>query len=315
MFLNKLSNLLVEKTSLQRQRRNIFCPICKGRTIKTIYSYKNICIHRCSYCGTMFREPYNIIPQDKCNECQNRCFDKNKCLDTSYTKSLLALRIKLEKKRMMRIKSHLQNDFSRQSVLEIGAGTGALASLMITQGADYKGVEPSSVFYRELLDNFPYLKEKVTNCCLTCISFKKNYFDLIVIIDVLQFIPYPIEFLNQLKDYLKKDGVLYIELPNEFLLRYRAGVRKMLGLYSGFPIHPGHINLFTKKTLKMVLNEVGFKSYQLYQITVAGDHLRMEMTLKRKLPWLLQISCDFCRFTKLDLFFQQGNIVGVFHRT
>lgn len=196
-------------------------------------------------------------------------------------------------------------------MLEIGAGVGVLASLMVNQGVNYRGVEPSPFFYRQLLNNFPHLKNKVI-CGLDMDSyFKYNNFDLIVAVDVLQHIPYPVEFLIQLKKYLKKDGILYIELPSEFLLKLKAAGRRLLGLYFYSPVHPGHINFFTKKTFKIVLSNSGFKPHKLYQITLAGDHFRMAMTLKRKLSLLLRFFSAFIKFSKIDILLQQGNLVVV----
>lgn len=259
---------------------------------------------RCPDCGFLWREPYRGCAAAKCAACEDRCIDR-----LSHP-AFLAARLRVDERRAARIRRLLGGDLSGLSVLEIGAGLGCLAARLSAEAGRYSGLESSPVFVGCLRANFPELAGRVENALLPGPEHRDS-FDAIVLVDVLQFAPKPVEFLREALLALKKGGRVYIEVPDESLLGARARVRKALGLYKGAPLHHGHINFFTPASLRRLLKEAGLKPRVLRQASIAADEDRLFLTLKRPLPaWVRALSLA-ARMTRADTLLRLGNTVCV----
>lgn len=278
----------------------IYCPICNNMAVKIIYRYKEMHIYKCSFCYMMFQDRNKPAP------CDNY-------IEKFYGKSSFNARLKIEERRMNRILSHIKNDFAGLRVLEIGSGSGILATLLIKNGAFYYGIEPDPFFYNKILENFPEVKELVYNCSLSDANIQKDSYDIIIMVDTLEHIAHPNNFLRELNSYLKANGKLYIEVPNESLLSLKGCLRKVVGLYSGYPAHPSHVNMFTRASLKRLLCSAGFNS-KISQLSILGDYARMSAILGHDDNLLVRLICVFFQLTKLDIIFQQGNILAVAYK-
>jgi len=258
-------------------------------------------IYKCGNCTMMFQDPRKLkVLLSK--------FD-----DELYSQyfSQLDLAVEVAKTSLLRIENIFKEGLQQVKVLEVGTGRGVLASLFLKKKADYLGIEPSTFFYNDALKNFTELQGKVRNCCLEEAELNKKPFDLVVIIDTLEHIPYPCELLTKLKTYLRPGGVVYIEVPNESLLRCKGFLRRSLNMYSGYPTHMGHVNLFTKSTLKRTLEIVDLDIRNVYQMSILGDYNRMKSVFGNKVPVLIRSITSFFRITKLDLVLQQGNLAAI----
>ena len=96
-------------------------------------------------------------------------------------------------------------------VLDVGAGSGEFAYLMTRLGKTVKGIEPNSgyaTYCREALGL------DVQTAHLSPDLFAPGQFDLIRLNHVLEHLNDPIKHLQQIADWLKATGLLYIEVPN-----------------------------------------------------------------------------------------------------
>jgi len=280
------------------------CPLCGGSRLKKFLGTKNSAIVRCPACGFMFREPYTGCGAAKCAACSDRCMDHLE--DPAF----LEARLRVDGERVSRIKKLTGKALPDLKVLELGTGLGCLASLLAGSAGGYLGTEPSPVFYSLQHKNFSELSGKIIRTILPGPEYEDS-FDLMVAVDVLQFTEKPLGFAAKAKKLLKKGGLVYLEVPNESLLRLRARVRKTLGLYRGEPVHHGHINFFTSKSLRYLLENAGLHIETLGQTSIAGDPDRLFLTLKRKLPLYLKAFSTFAGLTKADLPLGLGNTVCV----
>lgn len=285
-------------------KRIIDCPTCTSKNRLRSYHYGDMHIYKCRDCDMMFQDSSSpLLLQNKFAD------DKN---IKSNIFSNIDLSIAIANKTIERIRSLVgKKDFLQRRVLEVGTGNSALASLFVQRGIFYKGVEPSSFLYKQAIRTFPELKGKIENSLLQDANLPKNYFNLAVMTDTLEHIPDPVKFLKLLRTYLSDDGIIYIEVPNESWLKYKGYFRRLLGLYSGYPTHPGHVSLFTKKTLKKTLSLAGVDTLKLGQLSILGDYQRMKIVSGGRMLTLIKLICFFFTVTKLDLVFQQGNIVVV----
>ncbi len=278
------------------------CKLCGGGRPKNILRSQDSGIMKCPDCGFIYREPYRGCAAAKCAACADRCIDR------LSEPGFLQARLRVDGRRAERIKRLAGGDLSKLKVLELGAGLGCLASHLAEASGHYLGLESSPVFYGCLRDNFKNLAGKVENLLLPGPEHRGR-FDLLVLVDVLQFAPKPLEFLREAALSLAKGGRIYIEVPDESRMALRASARKALGLYSGNPLHHGHINFFTPGSLRVLLREAGLRADILKQASIAGDEDRLFLTLKKELPlWVRTLSLG-ARLTKADTLFGLGNTV------
>jgi len=153
-------------------------------------------------------------------------------------------------------------------VLDIGSGAGALlysikdkvGSLYATelnksyvQFMNEKGIEAQYGFFEKL-------------------KFDTK-FDLIVSINALDHMPYPMEILEKVFDSLEDNGQIYLELPNRNeALNFFLPEDKQ-GNFNTFFWHKAHFHYFYEETIRYALEKVGFKNIQIecrHQYTIVN---------------------------------------------
>jgi SAM-dependent methyltransferase len=146
-------------------------------------------------------------------------------------------------------------------LLDVGAGKGEFVSLSEKNGYEAKGIEPSQRFCQYAREKHGanvkqgYLGDED--------SFKEELFDIITLFHVLEHVSYPQKLLGTVLDYLKEDGLIYIEVPNadstllkiaDFLFRING--RRWSSRLS--PLHPPFHSLgYSPKSLKYLLEHNG----------------------------------------------------------
>jgi len=286
------------------------CPVCGGTELKTAASEPGLTIIRCAGCSMLFSDPYCSQFTEKCGKCGNRCLKPDSAAPGYYAALSITPRLRLEKKRLERIRAVTGAVFTGKRVLEIGSGVGALASLLHGEGADYTGLEPVKMFYEKSVKSFPGLASRIKNIFLTGAALPEKHFDIIIAADVLEYVAGPVALLARLKSHLRPGGRIYLEVPNETFFLLRTWLRARLGLYSSL-VHPGHVNFFNRKTMRLAAGGAGLRVASLRQISLLSDEERLRLTLKKELPAWLKAASWAARRTRFDLPLQQGNFVCV----
>jgi SAM-dependent methyltransferase len=264
------------------------CPLCAA----TVAGRPGAFALRCGACGFAFALPYCSQFTDKCLACANKCVKEDTAAPAYYAARSAGLRLKVEERRLRRI-TGLAGSLKGKNTLEIGAGAGALGSLLINSGADYSGLEPSKLLYGESLRSFPDAAARISNGFLPEDWPGAQRFAFIAAIDVLEYIAGPAAFLKRAALALEPGGLIYLEVPDESFFRARTAARKLLKLYSG-PVHPGE--------------NAGLRVKEAGKFSLLGDPARLAATLKRPLPLWLKAASLAARLTRLDLALGQGNL-------
>ncbi len=134
-------------------------------------------------------------------------------------------------------------------VLEIGASVGTFLQIFKERGWECWGVEPSksaSVSEKKGIKVIKNYFEKA--------SLPKNYFDLIIMNHTLEHMEDPFLILNKIYKVLKKDGIVFIDVPN-----YGGLGSKLLDKDWPYLLPDEHLHQFTKKDLTELLKKEGFK--------------------------------------------------------
>lgn len=161
------------------------------------------------------------------------------------------------------------------SLLEVGAGCGALSGLFCRRAAKVTSVEltkrRSSVNYARNSE-FPNLE--IISGNFHNIRFSEK-FDYIVLNGVLEYAasftdtdnPYE-DFLNELKKLLKPDGVILIAIENRLGMKYLNGAPEdhTSALFSGINDYAGidFVRTFSKNELVDLITRSGFAYHKLY---------------------------------------------------
>ncbi len=216
------------------------------------------------------------------------------------------------------------------SVLEIGAGMGAITSTLCQKAGRVVCVElskrrASAIANRnQTCENLEIIVGNLND-----VTFNEK-FDYITLVGVLEYAnlytytenPY-VDFLNSIQKFLKKDGKLLIAIENKFGMKYFAGAPedhsciKYDGII-GYPQKNRSAMTFGKQELKNLLAEVGLKytkfyyplpDYKLPNIVFSDDYLPNEKTIQNYMVY-------YYEGTKIEfdekLAYQQAIKNGVF---
>ena len=91
-------------------------------------------------------------------------------------------------------------------------------------------------------------------------------------LNVVEHLADPIKSINQIKEILKPNGILVIDVPNEFN-DFQIAARDTHNLDSWWIAPPNHLNYFSKDSLSNLLEHMGF------EIKISESSFPLEMFL------------------------------------
>ena len=288
-------------------RRN--CPLCYGNDYLSIYKERrSIGIVRCKTCRLIYTNPMvkeaekNYWGEEKKYYEEARLIFKGKAghhRDPNYLEDL---------KRIEDIKP--EGNF-----LDIGTNMGFF--LRHTRGRRWNvfGVEPSPAL-SEMARK--YFGLNVKTAYLDNAGFKKDFFDIITMTDVFEHISQPKGILEDIKGLLKKDGILFIKVPNgnyNLLKLWLAKITRRTQQHDIFDSYE-HLTHFSYRTLKKVLEDCGFKIKKTFvgrPIQLPAWHKYVGHYYQYPSPWMLDVENHilrilFYRISKIEFLLRRGNI-------
>jgi 2-polyprenyl-3-methyl-5-hydroxy-6-metoxy-1,4-benzoquinol methylase len=143
-------------------------------------------------------------------------------------------------------------------ILDIGCGAGMFMKYAQERGWDCTGIEPSEVAWEQALKkNLRVYHQTIGDFA----SQSTEKYDIIHLKNVLEHVPDPSKILEIAHSLLNGNGILYIEVPNDYDLSQRFGVWLLSEKKSWLAI-PDHINYFNFKSLKKLLQKYNFKIFK-----------------------------------------------------
>ena len=92
------------------------------------------------------------------------------------------------------------------------------------------------------------------------LSFPKNYFDYVIILDVIEHLLHPENILSIIKPPLKKEGTVIVSTPNIAHASIRLMVMRGEFQYSSSGIMDNtHLHFYTKNSFSSLLTREGYK--------------------------------------------------------
>ena len=193
----------------------------------------------------------------KCGLTQQYKYPNNEFINTFYEKyynSLYAFFKNPEERFISQFNSAIYkfnilknfvNFDSPKNVLEIGCGAGGILSFFQSMKCDVTGVDYEN-------DHLEFARKKNIK---TFSNYKniKQKFDIVILSHVLEHLVDPDEILNICKKFIKKDGLIYIEVPSI------ESIPKHYDYNLSNFLHIAHVTHFTKNTFINFMNLKGFE--------------------------------------------------------
>lgn len=226
------------------------CPVCESASIELIRNYRSekaifakLKLAKCNACEMVFVDP---MPSEKILEEYNSSYFltahggiPQDVVSQSFFSGIAGLR-------MRHVENYLQkNRLKVEDILEIGPGTGIFAKKWISNypANKYYAVETDTSCYGSLEETVLIISKPEE------IKGLDKEFDLVIMSHVLEHVSDPIGFLTSCTEFLKKDGVIFIEVPcNDWQHK---------------PEDEPHLLFFHKKPMLQLMTSLGFKNIRL----------------------------------------------------
>tara|TARA_B110000003_G_scaffold75493_1_gene77072 strand:+ start:11982 stop:12629 length:648 start_codon:yes stop_codon:yes gene_type:complete len=181
-------------------------------------------------------------------------------------------------------------------ILEVGCGEGKFSAQLIKEGVETWAIEPNDISAKSATEKlFKVLKgtidEKVG-------ELPDNYFDVIIMNDVIEHLLEPWDDIQKLKSKLKDEGVFVSSIPN---VRYAKNLFKVLfhrdWKYTDDRILDiTHFRFFTKKSIRRLFEENGYSVQKMKGVNMTKSFAFFPFALIFNLLFL---------FSQLDIFYMQ----------
>lgn len=226
-------------TELKTSFEYVCCNICGIDDTVTLFEYNGSRVVKCRKCGLVYKNPR--IAAD----------DYKKYLETSVDQ--IDEKVYLAKEKIyLRILNEIERIKNKGKILDIGCGSGYFLKLARDRGWDVYGTEVNPYFLKFAKEKFGI--EVLQNDLK---KFKDEQFDVVSLLEVIDQFRFPKEELVEVKRVLRKGGLLVIRIVNGL---WHCTLEKFRKFFSFFGLYPTIIHLysFTPKTIKHLLNSVGF---------------------------------------------------------
>lgn len=238
----------------EKRLENKTCPICSNKRHNLIQAAGEYSIVRCIYCGVLYVNP--LPPKEKHIEFHNQeyFYKYYGCsINDFYETNSSSFR------KEMQLKTARLDYVSRFSklgkILDIGTGQGLFLVLAKDKGWDVFGTDISS-YVCEFLSKHKNIK--MFNGYLEDVKLPYNFFDVVTMWHVLEHVYDPYKTFLEIIKILKVGGHLFIAVPNTFIIEMY--LRKLFNKpHFREDISEWHFYYFTPKSLKYLVNRLGFK--------------------------------------------------------
>lgn len=216
------------------------CPLCDSKDIHALPDYQHAYLNKCNTCNFIFSK--STPSTQELEEYYSSEYEL-----TEFFSPITA-------KRYEEILDGFEHLKKTNNLLDIGSGSSFFAETAIKRGWKVFGTELTD----ETIQKAEQKGINMSKGKLEDIQFESDFFDLVVGIEVIEHVSFPIPFVKEVQRTLRAGGAVYISTPNfDSLLR-----RKLKGQYDVIG-YPNHLSYFTAKTLKSLFSSNGFSKLSL----------------------------------------------------
>ncbi len=227
------------------------CPLCNSQTIQSLPGYERAFLHTCASCKFVFAKS---IPTDQ----ELEAYYANEYELTEFFSPITA-------KRYEEILDGFEHLKLTKNLLDVGTGSAFFAEIALKRGWNVYGTELTD----ETIHQAEQKGVKMAKGKLEDLAFEPDFFDLVVCIEVIEHVSFPVNFVKEIQHALRKGGAVYISTPNfNSLLR-----RRLKGQFDVIE-YPNHLSYFTAKTLSRLFTSNGFSKKSLITSGISRTRIK-----------------------------------------
>lgn len=214
-------------------------------------SVENRNIFKCPNCSVQFMHPQTS------EEELNQIYSNENYPTCSFDKGFENEIIKMKRKTFNNILNKVISYCKGGNILDIGCSSGILLEEAKLLGFNPYGIEISE--YASSIAKKRIGEDKIYNGSLENAPFKKNYFNLITMIDIIEHVRNPIDALLKAREYLNitinsnGGGYIMMTVPNTNSFTHNIMGKK----WTQYKFE--HLFYFNKKNIEILANKTGFK--------------------------------------------------------
>jgi len=285
------------------------CPLCDANDFSHIYKERgNIGVVRCKRCAFIYTNPIVREPEKNYWGDEKKYYEEAKLIFDGAAKSHRDVNYLADLKEIEKIKPV-------GNFLDIGTSVGFFLRHARQRKWNIFGIEPSPTL-SEMARK--YFGLNVKTAYLEEAGFGNESFDIVTMTDVFEHIPKPKEILMQVNKILKKDGILFIKVPNGSYSLLKLRLAKATGSLKAYDVFDSyeHLSHFTHQTLKKMLDDCGFKICKAYvgkPIQLPAWHKYVGHYYQYPSPWFLDAKNHVLRtvfywIAKVEYAFRLGRV-------
>jgi|TARA_B110000879_G_scaffold211061_1_gene302663 2-polyprenyl-3-methyl-5-hydroxy-6-metoxy-1,4-benzoquinol methylase len=236
---------------LTAHQQHTNCLICNSNNLEPIQGFEKVELCKCKSCGFVFCK--NIPTKSEIVDYYSNNYEL-----TKYFSPITVIRYN-------EILDEIEKYRKTGNLLDIGAGYGFFLEIAKKRGWNVYGTELTDKAINYCTEKgLSMFKGEIQN-----IDCGELEFDVIISIEVIEHVNNPIEYLKKCNEILRKGGNLYLTTPNfNSYLRYRLKENYNVIEY------PNHLGYFTRKTLRKLFIENGFKPLKIQTTGFSLTRLR-----------------------------------------
>ncbi len=257
------------------------CMLCDKSTKKILdSSYLELPVYYCEYCNLYMNGDNLQEKTEKISNMYKGSFWNEGNAEVSINSDYTDADSEGKKRDLVSQYLYTKKFISGKKFFEIGVGTGQTILWFEDHGFDVKGIEPDG--RNVSMINAKLKRGKVIESSIEEFS-TDELFDVIWMSHVLEHILQPDDFFRKIKNMLKKDGILFIEVPNcEFKPTLKSSIEKS-----------PHLFHFTKKSLSILASNTEYKilSCDIFRPAKKTEGIKQKV-LKNSFPYYPRIKTD-----------------------
>lgn len=245
----------------------IECPVCKNRSIKPFrickdftVSHETFTVNRCEVCTLGMTSP-----RPDTQNLGSYYQSENYISHSGKSSGLMGPLYTTVRKFALNWKARIVENQSKTGMaLDFGCGTGEFLKTLKTKGWTVEGIEPSELARAKAES----LTGQKINSSISEITPKQ--FDVITAWHVIEHVSELSSVIQQLAQLLKKDGTIFIAVPN-----YESpDAEKYKDLWAGYDV-PRHLWHFSRKSMKQLLEVNGLEVKKIIPMKLDAYYVSM----------------------------------------
>jgi SAM-dependent methyltransferase len=162
---------------------------------------------------------------------------------------------------------------------EIGCGMGFFLDFARGQGFTVSGIEYSAFATQKARERFHLNVQVGSPDTMTIVP---DAYDVVFLGDVLEHMVHPLQELERIRGMIRSGGIVAVEVPSQFnaiVGRLAISLYRMTGKRRFMRLPPYHVNEFTPKTIRKMLERAGFVEVRVIERVKPPDRITLRGSL------------------------------------